>query len=260
VHGFAFKPQVPLLRRFCAFAGERVLAPLSSHVICVSPAEHALALKLGMQQQCISVISNGVSDTALRANPAGSPAALIMVARMAAPKRHDLLLQALRVLQARGVAPPTTVLAGGGPLLAAWREAAAAAGLSCVNFVGDVSDVDARLANSQVFVLLSDHEGHPISVIEAMRAGLPVIASNLPGIRAQITSGIEGLLTTHDPQDIADAVERLVCDPLLRARMGAAARRRFEAEFSAGRMAEKVEGVYDRSAVRRAGVHDLSGG
>jgi glycosyltransferase involved in cell wall biosynthesis len=260
VHGFAFKPQVPLLRRFCAFAGERVLAPLSSHVICVSAAERELALKLGMAQRHISVISNGVSDTALRARPAEVPATLVMVARMAAPKRHDLLLQALQVLQARGMAPPPTVLAGGGPLLAAWREAAAAAGLGCVNFAGDVADVDARLANSQVFVLLSDHEGLPISVIEAMRAGLPIIASDLPGIRAQIEPGIEWLLTTHDPGDIANAIERMVSDPHLRARMGAAARRRYEAEFSAARMAEKVEQVYERSAVRRAAVGDLSGG
>jgi glycosyltransferase involved in cell wall biosynthesis len=248
VHGFAFKPQVPPVRRLCAFIGERVLAPLSSHVICVSHAERELAMKLGMPEARVSVISNGVSDSALRAQPSSLPATLIMVARMAAPKRHDLLLQALGVLQARGMAPPRTVLAGGGPLLAKTREAATASGLSCVSFCGDISDVDARLAQCQVFVLLSDHEGQPISVIEAMRAGLPIVASDLPGIRAQITPGVEGLLTSHEPEAIADAVERMVSDPLLRARLGAAARRRFESEFSAACMAEQVEQVYGRSA------------
>lgn len=248
VHGFAFKPQVPPVRRFCAFVAERLLAPLSTHVICVSHAERELALKLGLPPQRLSVISNGVSDSALRSQPSSLPATLIMVARMAPPKRHDLLLQALRVLQARGVAAPQTVLAGGGPLLAKWREAASASGLSCVSFCGDISDVDARLAQCQVFVLLSDHEGQPISVIEAMRAGLPIIASDLPGIRAQITPGVEGLLTCHEPEAIADAVERVVSDPLLRARLGAAARRRFESEFSASCMAEQVAAVYGRSA------------
>jgi glycosyltransferase involved in cell wall biosynthesis len=248
VHGFAFKPQVSPLRRLCGFGGERLLAPFSTHVICVSPAERELALKLGMPHRQVSVISNGVSDNALRAQPSSVPATLIMVARMAAPKRHDLLLQALQVLQARGIALPRTVLAGGGPLLAKWREAAAASGLSCVSFCGDVCDVDRRLAQCQVFILLSDHEGQPISVIEAMRAGLPIIASDLAGTRAQITHGVEGLLTGREPAAIADALERLITDPLLRARFGAAARRRFEKEFSAACMAEHVAQVYGQSA------------
>jgi glycosyltransferase involved in cell wall biosynthesis len=253
VHGFAFKPQVPPLRRLCAFAGERLLAPLSTHVICVSPAERELALKLGMPERRVTVIPNGVSDSAARAQPSSGPATLIMVARMAAPKRHDLLLQALQVLQARGIAPPPTVMAGGGPLLAKCRETATASGLSCVSFCGDISNVDDRLAQCQVFVLLSDHEGQPISVIEAMRAGLPIVASDLPGIRTQITPGVEGLLTNNEPRAIADVLERLMTDPLLRARLGAAARRRFEEEFSAACMAEQVAQVYGRSA-RRASL------
>jgi glycosyltransferase involved in cell wall biosynthesis len=252
VHGFAFKPQVPPVRRFCAFAGERLLAPFSTHVICVSPAERELALRLGMPQELVSVVANGVSDSARRAQPSNGPATLIMVARMAAPKRHDLLLRALQVLQARRIALPRTVLAGGGPLLAKWRETAMASGLSCVSFCGDISDVDEKLAQCHVFVLLSDHEGQPISVIEAMRAGLPVVASDLPGIRTQITPGVEGLLTSHEPEAIADAVERLIADPLLRERLGAAARRRFESEFSVACMAEQVAQIYDRSATRRA--------
>lgn len=250
VHGFAFKPQVPPVRRLCAFAGERLLAPFSTHVICVSPAERELALKLGMPHGQVSVIPNGVSDSAARAQPSSAPATLIMVARMAAPKRHDLLLQALQVLQARGIAPPNTVLAGGGPLLEKWRDSAMASGLSCVSFSGDISGVDDRLAQCQVFVLLSDHEGQPISVIEAMRAGLPIIASDLPGIRTQVTHGVEGLLTSNEPEAIADALEQLVSDPLLRARLGAAARRRFETGFSAAGMAEQVAEVYVRSVTK----------
>ncbi|MES3004298.1 MAG: glycosyltransferase family 4 protein [Pseudomonadota bacterium] len=247
VHGFAFKPQVPALRRLCAFTGERLLAPFSSHVICVSSAERELALKLGMQGGQVSVISNGVSDSAIRAHPARTPATLVMVARMAPPKRHDLLLHALQVIQSRGGEPPRTLLAGGGPLLAKWRQAAGNLGLDCVDFRGDIADVDATLARCQVFVLLSDHEGQPISVIEAMRAGLPVVASDLPGIRAQVTHGVEGLLTRNDPAAIADVVERLVADPMLRARLGAAARQRFEREFSAAGMAEQVARVYGLS-------------
>lgn len=253
-HGFAFKPEVPPLRRFGAYAGERLLAPLSTHLICVSPAERRLAAKLHMPDGRISVISNGVADTPWRARPAQEPARLVMVARMAAPKRHDLLLQALQVLASRGRSPAETLLAGDGPLMPRWRAAAAAAGVRGVRFCGDVLDVPALLAGCQLFVLLSDHEGQPISVIEAMRAGLPVVASDLPGIRGQVRHGVDGLLAPPDPGAIAAALERLIGDPSARARMGAAARSRYETEFSAPGMAERVANVYLDSA-RQYKVH-----
>lgn len=244
VHGFGFKPQVPFVRRACAYIGERLLAPFSTHFICVSSTEREFALRLGIPPSRISVIANGLSDSPLRAAPSSSPATLIMVARMAAPKRHDLLLKALQVLRARGIAPPPTVMAGAGPLMTQVGEAASAFDLSCITMSGDVPDIAARLSQAQIFVLLSDHEGHPISVIEAMRAGLPIVASDLPGIRGQVTDGVEGLLTGGEPAQVANAIERLIADPELRDRMGAAARCRYEKEFSAFGMAEQVEDVY----------------
>lgn len=248
VHGFAFKPEFPLTRRAFAYAGERLLASFSRHVICVSPEERELTLRLGVPPSNVSVIANGISDSPLRADPGREPATLIMVARMAFQKRHDLLLEALKVLRARGVALPQTLLAGDGPLGAGLRDAATESGLSCVSFCGDISHVAAMLAQCQLFVLLSRYEGLPISVIEAMRTGLPIVATDLPGIRAMITDGVEGLLTGDAPQEIASALERLIADPGLRIRMGAAARRRYEAEFNAAGMAEKVARVYAEAA------------
>jgi glycosyltransferase involved in cell wall biosynthesis len=245
VHGFAFKPQVPAVRRFCAFAGELLLAPLSSHVILVSQAEREFASQLRIPSPRISVISNGVADHPSRADPAREPPTLIMVARTVVQKRHDLLLSALEVLRSRGVPLPRTLLAGDGPLTAKLREAAWASGITCTEFCGDIADVTAKLAQSQIFVLLSNHEGQPISIIEAMRAGLPIVASDIPGIRSQVTHGVEGLLTSGDPSDVADALQRLMGDPALRARMGAAARRRYETEFSALGMADRVARIYD---------------
>ena len=248
VHGFAFKPQFPLLRRVVAFTGERLLASFSRHVICVSPAERELTLQLGVPDSRVSVVVNGISDNPMRADPSREPATLVMVARMAFQKRHDLLLEALQVLRARGIDPPRTLLAGDGPLGSQLREAARASQLSCVDFCGDITNVTATLSQCQVFVLLSRYEGHPISVIEAMRAGLPIVASDMPGLRALVTDGVEGLLTSDEPAGIADALERLLCDPDLRTRMGAAARRRYETEFSASTMAEQVATIYGDAA------------
>jgi glycosyltransferase involved in cell wall biosynthesis len=244
VHGFAFKPEFPLPRRVIAFSGERLLASFSRHVICVSAAERDLTLRLGVPPSRVSVIANGISDNPLRADPSRDPATLVMVARMATQKRHDLLLDALRVLRERGTEPPRTLLAGDGPLGGQLRQAARASGLDCVNFCGDISNVAATLSQCQLFVLLSRYEGHPISVIEAMRAGLPIVASDMPGIRALVTDGVEGLLTSDEPAEIADALQRLLGDPDLRSRMGAAARRRYESEFSASKMAEQVAALY----------------
>lgn len=248
VHGFAFKPQFPIGRRLFALAGERVLAPFSKHVICVSPAERELTLGLGIPPSRVSVIPNGISDSPLRADPSRVPATMIMVARMSFQKGHDLLLEGLSVLRERGIALPRTLLAGDGPLMNKWRDKAVASGLSCVTFCGDISNVAAVLTECQLFILLSRYEGHPISVLEAMRAGLPILASDLPGIRAIITDGVEGLLTSNDPAEIADSIDRLMGDPVLRSRMGAAARRRYEMQFSATAMAEKVARVYSKAA------------
>ena len=204
-----------------------------------------------MARGTISVISNGVADSEQRARPGDEPARIVMVARMAPPKRHDLLLEAQRILVARGGAAEV-LFAGTGPLEQRWR--AAAGSLPSVRFGGDVDDVASLLARSQVFVLLSDHEGQPISIMEAMRAGLPVVASDLPGIRGQITHGVEGLLVSPDPVAIADALRALLADPDARVRMGAAARRRYEREFSASAMGERVSAVYQQAAAHRCTV------
>jgi glycosyltransferase involved in cell wall biosynthesis len=254
VHGFGFKPEVALRRRWTVYLAEWLLTLLTTRYICVSEAERQLATKLGVRGDQVSVIANGLSDSRWRAEPDASEPVLVMVARAVSPKRHDVLLRALAVMQDRGMVPPRTILAGSGPLLDSARGMAEELRLARVSFLGDVQEVPRLLARAQIFVLLSDHEGQPISVIEAMRAGLPIIASDLPGIRTQITDGVEGLLTGNDPESVARSIERLVCDPQLRARMAAAARRRYERDFSAATMARAVKQVYDSLTAQPSGA------
>jgi glycosyltransferase involved in cell wall biosynthesis len=242
VHGFGFKPQVAPLRRTLALLAERLLAPLTARMICVSDSELTLAQRLPIPRQRLLVISNGIADTAQRADPGRDPASLMMVARMEAPKRHDLLLQALRVLQSRGRKAPRAVLAGEGPLWSSVQSAAQ--GLEAVELPGDVKDVPVRLANCQIFVLLSDHEAQPISIIEAMRAGLPIVASDLPEIRHLVSHGKDGLLTINSPEAVADALEALLDHPQKRVAMGQAARAKYEREFGSARLAQRVAAVY----------------
>lgn len=244
VHGFGFKPQVPRWQRRAARMVEWLLAPFTAHMICVSEHERELARRLPLPARRISVIHNGVLDHPLRANPGAEPMRLIMVARCAAPKRHDLLLQALALASARlGREIPAT-LVGGGPQLAALRQQALTLGLNQVDFTGDVDNVPELLARHGLFVLVSDHEGAPMSVIEALRCGLPIVGSDLPSMRELVQHGREGWLVSNQVGPLADALVGLAGQAQQRARMGQAARHRYEQQYAAREMAQAVLAVY----------------
>lgn len=244
VHGFGFKPEVPLAQRLAAWLAEWTMARFTYHMVCVSSHELQLAKRLPIPDYRLSVIPNAVWDTSARSRPGREPMRVAMVARMASPKRPDLLLLALARLRDRLGHETITTLVGGGPDIEAHRALARELNLQSVEFVGDVGNVSVRLAQHEIFVLMSDHEGLPISVIEAMRAGLAIVASNLPGIRELLTQGTHGLLVPNDPGALAEALEILAAAPQLRASLGQAARRHYETQFSPQPMAGAVEALY----------------
>jgi lipopolysaccharide/colanic/teichoic acid biosynthesis glycosyltransferase/glycosyltransferase involved in cell wall biosynthesis len=269
VHGFGFKSEVPLVRRTAAALAEHMMARWTSQMICVSKYERELALNLAIDSDRVHVIPNGIAplpskapapavtvdmdgehnstadvDAAANLPQASATPRLIMVARMKSPKRHDLLLQALaKVRNTLGFELPVT-LAGDGPLSTELRAEAKTLNLKNITWAGDVDHVSELLAQHDVFVLLSDHEGMPITVLEAMRAGLCVLASNLPGIREQIIPYQDGVLTANTPEAVAEKLLQLVRDPHLRKRLGRAAQQTFESAFAAEPMAERVLQVY----------------
>ena len=279
VHGFGFKPEIPWLRRQMASLAERALSGSTTHMICVSRHERELAYQLPIAQERVHVIPNGIAklptphhatsangeaaegtgsdtssgadadDTTVLATPVSvhtTKPRLIMVARMKSPKRHDVLLRALaQVRNTLGYELPLS-LAGDGPLRAAHEALAQALNLQEVTWLGDVNNVSELLAEHDVFVLLSDHEGMPITVLEAMRAGLGILASDLPGIREQLIPGQEGLLVANTPEAVAEQLMRLVREPYLRKRLGRAAQQCFESNFAVEHMAERVMTVYEQ--------------
>ena len=256
VHGFGFKPEVPLLRRMASAFAERMLARWTTQMICVSKFERELAFSLAIDPARVQIIANGIAPLttpeASESPQTGHPR-LIMVARMKSPKRHDLLLQALaKVRNTLGDELPVT-LAGDGPLNAKLRAQARALNLQNITWAGDVDHVSELLSQHQVFVLLSDHEGMPITVLEAMRAGLCVLASDLPGIREQINTNQEGLLVANTPDAVADQLIRLVREPHLRKRLGRAAQAVFNTSFTQAQMANGVLEVYQKCI-----THDAS--
>ena len=248
VHGFGFKPEVPRLRRWAAWVTEYALAPFTSHMVCVSEHERKLAAKLPIPAQRVSVILNAVLGSEAYGQAGKGPTRIVMVARMASPKRPDLLLQALALLRERLGHEVSATLIGEGPDLPAHQALCEQLGLHEVSFTGNVNDVPQRLAQHAIFVLMSDHEGLPISVIEAMQAGLAIVASDLPGLRELIETGSHGLLVANQPDALADALDQLVKSPEMRLRLGQAAKQRATEQFSLGQMVEPVAARYAQLA------------
>ena len=240
VHGFGFKREARSPAREAAWLGEMVLARRTGRMICVSQHEAELARRLPLPAGAVTVIHNGLPDVAFRSNMAREAASIATVARLAPPKRVDLLLDALHL----ETAPPPVEVIGDGPLREALQTQASNFGLTRVRFSGNVADVARRLSQHSIFVLLSDHEGLPISILEAMRAGMAILVSRLPGIGELVADEESALLVDNDPHAIANALERLLRDTALRVRLGAAARARYERDFGAQTMARRVLDVY----------------
>jgi len=235
------------VRRQMASLAERALSRWTTQMVCVSQHERELAYQLPIAHERVHVIPNGIAhlkappDTAWHDIPH-----LIMVARMKSPKRHDLLLHALvQVRDKLGNELPVT-LVGDGPLRTLYVQLAERLGLQKVTWVGEVTHVAPLLAQHDVFVLLSDHEGMPITVLEAMRAGLTIVASDLPGIREQVIAGQEALLVTNSIDAVAEQLIRLAQEPYLRKRLGKGAQQAFESAFTVERMAQRVLFLYQQ--------------
>jgi glycosyltransferase involved in cell wall biosynthesis len=124
----------------------------------------------------------------------------------------------------------------------------------CVHLLGKRNEVPECLAASDVFVLSSNWEGNPLAVMEAMAAGLPVVATAVGGVPELVESGHQGILVPPgDSAAFTNAMRTLLNDPEKRAAMGNAARVRATAAFNVERMARGYESIY-RAALAAAGA------
>ena len=255
VHGWAFTPGVPPLQAALYRQVERLVGPLASRIITVSEYDRRLGLaaRVAPEDRLVTV-HNGMPDVPpeLRADPARSPARLVMVARYGAQKDHPTLLRALADLRQH---PWELDLIGDGPAMGQTEALATELGLAGrVRFLGQRSDVDRILAAAQVSLLITNWEGFPLSILEAMRAGLPVVASSVGGVPESVCDGESGyLIPRADVPHLRDRIERLLTDPALRARLGAAGRARFVRDFTLSASVARTLGVY-RAALTDAAV------
>lgn len=243
-HSWAFSDGVGWKRKAFAVPIEAAAARITQRFIVVSEEDGSVGRRHGVARpEQLRVVHNGVVDGAPLADPVGSGVpVVIMVARMAPPKDQALLLEAL----AEVASPWELWLVGDGPEQAEHEARVAALGLGeRVRFLGRRADVPELLAQAQVFVLASRQEGFPLSVLEAMRAGLPVVASDVGGTREAVEDGRTGRLVARgDREGMARALGDLLADPEARARAGAAGRAAYEAGFTARKMVAGTREVY----------------
>jgi glycosyltransferase involved in cell wall biosynthesis len=149
------------------------------------------------------------------------------VGRLALQKGFGTLLAAAALWQ--DIRPePVLVIAGEGPLEAELKGQAAALGLT-VDFAGSRSDVPDLLAAAAVFVLPSVWEGQPLILQEALRAGVPIVASSAGGTPALLGEDAAVLVPPGDPELLAGAVRAVLTEPALAARLRTAALARAQA-------------------------------
>jgi glycosyltransferase involved in cell wall biosynthesis len=199
----------------------------------------------------MQVIYNSVAATADGRSPIDPPRTrsidqtdrpvVLTVARLDEQKGHRYLLEA-----AAQVPEAQFVLAGDGPLRASLEAQAQSLGLEGrVRFLGYRTDIPDLLASCDVFVLPSLYEGLPLSILEAMSAGKPVIATQIGGTDEAVIADETGLLVPPAaPAALAAAIRSVLVDRPWAQRLGQAGRARVEREFSAATMIQRVTKVY----------------
>lgn len=207
----------------------RALLIAARRIICVSEDVRRHALALGATAHKLVMVPNGVDAArfAPRQHQARPVPTVVCVGRLIFNKGQQHLLEATADLRRRGISL-RLLLVGDGPQEAELRRQAAAYHLDeQVTFLGRRDDVEAVLADADVFVRPSLSEGMSLAVLEAMACGLPVIATDVSGTRQLIRHGTDGIVVQPGsvPQ-LSEALERLLRDAPLRQRLGHNARQR----------------------------------
>lgn len=176
------------------------------------------------------------------------------VGRLDEIKGVPLLLDAIAAVRAHFPDVRLT-LVGDGPSRSSLEASVQRLGLAdCVTFTGYRTPAEVReiLATVDVFVLPSFFEGIPVSLMEAMAGGVPVVASNLPGIAELVDDGVSGrLVRAGDTDDLTAAIDELLGDEDLRTRMGVAGRAKVAAEFDLQQEAARLRTLLTASLAGR---------
>lgn len=235
-----------------------LVARSASAFVCVSAADRRKMIEIErIPPERIRVVTNGIaplpapSGRDVRAELGLAPTAQVIgvVAVFRMQKRLDILVRALARL-ARRLPDPQLVIAGDDVGLGARRQVeqlAEALGLtSRLHVLGQREDIADVLAAFDVACLASDYEGMPLSLMEYMAAGKPIVSTGVGGVVEMIEHGVEGLLVPRrEPDALAEALETVLTNRGLAESLGRAAQARQRRDFSLEAVVARVEDLYD---------------
>ena len=230
-----------------------------AHVVIANSRAVADRLQLeGVPRRKVAVIPNGLDRSQFVSGARRARRrAIVTVANLRAEKGHDVLIDAAPEILRR-FPDARFEFVGDGPMREPLRARAVARGVShALTFSGYCDDVPAKLAAADVFVLPSRSEAFPNAVLEAMAAGLPIVASAVGGILELIDGGRNGVVVPPgDSGALTQALCTILGDPPAAARLGDAARADAESHYSFDRMVSAFERRYLTELARRGVVSD----
>lgn len=252
-----------IVHEHSAYGGSRTLARtvLYRHwigrrakaVVCVSDDIATSLRGEGVPGRLLRTIPNGVPTNAIadretarsRLGLDKDGIVVGMVGRLAREKRHDLVLRATQLLARQGRSF-RLCLVGTGPQRADLEHFAADLGVDdMVRWAGEVEDAGRIAGAFDVSVLCSDFEGLPLAALEALAAGVPLVATAVGGLPELLAGGAGVIVPRNDDDALAQAIGELLDDDALRARMGRAGADLVARRFSAAHTVEEVEKLYD---------------
>ncbi|MEK4761280.1 glycosyltransferase family 4 protein [Viridibacillus sp. FSL E2-0187] len=249
-HGWAFTEGVQPLKKLLYKHIEKILAPRTTKIIAVSNYDQELAVqKKVVSKNKITTIHNGIQSNDKQSHFHNNVPKIVMVSRFEKPKRQDLLIEVLSTMKELEW---SLELIGDGVELANVKDLVKHKGLSHrVRFLGVRNDIENQVQDADIFVLLSNFEGLPISILEAMRAGLPVIASDVGGVAELVIEGKTGYLVDQNVLKIRKCLVRMIEDRPLRIELGQAGRNFFEDHFLFQKMYDNTVSLYKEALIEK---------
>jgi glycosyltransferase involved in cell wall biosynthesis len=229
---------------------ERLAAHWCHSLVALSQAERAAGLAAGVgREEQYRVIFNGVDVKRFAIAPEPVPDRIVVVTRFAPPKRNDLLVDAFAVIRRKRPQAELHVV-GDGPDRGALERQIGELGLDgAVRLLGRRDDVPEILSRAVCLVLASDYEGCPLAVIEAMAAGVPVVATGVGGVGELVADGESGLVVPPGAAPaLATAIETVLSDPARARQMGDAGRVIARSRLSHDRMLNDLLRLYEEVA------------
>ena len=253
-HGWPFSSGIPsVATRLLGAVIELICSWLCDSIICVCNTDRIAARRIPLfSDRKITVIHNGIPATVNfhdKANPRAmrinSNVVFVSVARLDDQKNHASLISAFATINRNDW---RLILVGDGPRRNTLNELVSSLDLAAnIVFLGRRNDVDDILSSSNCFVLSSNWEGFPVSIIEAMRSGIPVISSNVGGVSEAVRHLDSGLLVQPcDTEGLASAILFIIENPVLSVKMGARGLQIYRDSFTIEKMLSRTLDVYDK--------------